>query len=192
MENKQQIWAKTVLVAYKYLGAMCGAIDKLVESTAKHSYYTSGVWQEKNSIQSVSKKLIRLSDKKIDYINLKVMVDKVLGKIPKKFATLLILRYINRVPPEDIAELNGVSVRSYYRYITKAINEFAVQMKNIGYNYCTMEVRYLTDSFITSIYDAVLACKREYDIDEKEAFLMPSPCEMFSFLEKSDLVKVVI
>lgn len=165
--NKQMIWAKTLLNAYKYLGTLCESIDKLINLTAKTSFYTGGRWIEENSILNISQKIIKLSDRKIDYINLKIIIEKALSKLQKKLAKLLILRYVNRINSETISKILKMSERTFYRKTVNAIEQFAHELYCLGYNSEKLEVLYLSDLFISSIYE-----KQEKElrlVSEKEA-----------------------
>jgi len=153
MNNKQIIWARTLLNAHRYLGTLCNSIDKLVDITAKTSFYTGGIWSEENSIYNISQKIIKLSDRKVNYINLKVITEKVLEKMPKKLAKILILKFINRVDIPTIINLLNMSERTYYRRTNDAIKEFAKVLCEFGYNSEKLEIKYLDDKFIASVFE---------------------------------------
>lgn len=150
--NKQIIWAKTLLNAYKYLGTLCNSIDKLVNLTAKTSFYSGGVWNEANSVYNTSQKIIKLSDRKVDYINLKVIIERVISRMTKKQAKILTLRYIKRIDSKTISKILNMSERSYYRKTLDAIDNFATILEQLGYNSEKLEIKYLGDSFINSVY----------------------------------------
>lgn len=155
MKNNQLIWAKTILTAYKHLGTLSDAIDKLIESTAKNSFFSSGIWSKSNSISEVSKKIIHLTDKKVDYINLKVITEKIIGYLNKNHAKILILRYLKNLDIETISKVMNMTERSFFRKMEKAQSEFTNTMTKLGYTAEKMEVNYLKDMFIESIYSGL-------------------------------------
>ena len=192
MDNKQQVWAKTFLVAYKYLSTLCGAIDKLIDATASNSFYTCGSWSERNAIMTVSERIIKLSDKKVNYINLKVMVEKILGVMPKKYAKVLILKYIKGLEKNEISELMNMSLRSYYRRLKSAIECFALAMKSLGFCVEKLEIRYLDDAFISSVRESVVR-ETKFNGEENSSLEEEISIDRYvSMLNRGNLIKVVI
>ena len=157
MNNNQTIWAKTLLNAYKYLEALCGAIDKLVENTAKNSFFACGTWSEENSIMNISKKIIRLSDKKVDYINLKVITEKAIGMLDKRNAKVIILKYIKGLDIDTITSVLNMSRRSYFRRINDGLLEFMAILNSFGYGKEKLEINFLKDDFILSLYNSTIS-----------------------------------
>ena len=155
MIKNQIVWAKTLLAAYKYLGTMCNAIDRAVEKLAQNSFYSCGVWREENSITNISKKIISLSNKKVDYINLKVVVEKAVKLLSEKGAKILILKFIQGLDNKTIIQTLNMADRTYYRKLNSAAQEFASKMTAIGYGVEKLDLIYGSDRFIKSIYDTI-------------------------------------
>ena len=155
MKNKQVVWAKTILIAYDELEQLCGAIDKLVDTIAGGSFYSCGPWIASNEVYNVSKKIINLSEKKVKYINLKVIVEKCMKMLNKKDAKVVVLRYVKKMEPAEIAGVLKISLRSYFRIAKSALEQLADAMETFGYNFAKMENEYLSDLFISSIYRSV-------------------------------------
>ena len=145
INNEQIIWAKTILVAYKHLGTLCSAIDKVVENTATNSFYSSGFDTSNNSTEKVTQKIIALSKQKIDYINLKVYVEKLLKAMPKHVSKLLILKFIKGVSAEDICDIFNMSNRTYYRKLNKAVEDFAEYMIKFNLTKQKLELFFIDD-----------------------------------------------
>lgn len=192
MNNKQQIWAKTILVAYKYLNTMCGAIDRLVETTAKNSFYVGGIWHNESSVLNISEKILKLADRKIDYINLKVLVEKILKAMPEKLAKVLILKYIKQIKTDDIIDVCNMSIRSYYRRQSKAIESFAEHMKRLGFYSEKIEETFLNDMFIRSIYEEVLSRYSSMLSNCDETFDNDKITDYIKKFETNNLVKVIV
>ena len=82
MINNQKLWSKAILSSYNYLERLCNSIDKLVENMAVNSYFSTNLKYGANSVEDLSKKIINLSNRKIDYINLKVLTEQALKQMP--------------------------------------------------------------------------------------------------------------
>lgn len=164
--NEEQInWAKTTILSYKHLGTICGAIDKLVETVATRSFYSSTRLMEYNSIHNVSRKIIELTDKKIDYINLKVLIEKIITKLKPNRAKVLILKYVNGLSIEQMEKVLNISNRSCYRTLNLALEDFAVNMLKFGYTSEKMEILFSNDEFLSSIYKSITT-ERSYKCDD--------------------------
>lgn len=191
MENKLINWARTLLVSYKYLEQLCDTIDRVVKLTAQSSYFNFGSYFQLNDINNVSNKLYKLINKKIDYVNIKVIVDKALKNMPKRRAKYLILKYIQNLQTSEIAEVLNISSRTYFRYLSKCLDEFNEKLLGLGYTPEKLEMMYSGDSFIMSIYNSVSKDSR---------FLVGSKTSVSDFdfdgcmdmLIKRSLTKIVI
>lgn len=152
MNNKQKIWAKTVVLAYKYLGAICNAIDKMIEDVAAKSFYYSSCNFGINSVEKISNKIIALSNKKIDYINLKIVIEKSLRKINEDYGKFLILKYINNVENDKLFNLLGLSERGGFRRQETSLKYFYNALSSFGYNEDKLSAIFYRDELIWPIY----------------------------------------
>lgn len=165
MTTNQKVWGKTILSSYNYLEKLCDSLDYLIQKTAVNSYHTYGFKNGENSIMNISNKIINLSNRKIDYINLKVLTDKVLKIMQPKQAKLLILKYINKINADKLCELLNVNVRTVYRRLDSALQEFMEKLSIYGYTIEKLEVNYAQDSFIKSVLK--LIAKNKFLLEEK-------------------------
>ena len=131
MESTQ--WTKTLLVAYKHLDNVAGAIDKIILKTALNSFYFSRNTYQQNNVYAISNKLISLSERKITLINTKLLVEEVLKNIPIKDARLLIQRYIEKMKFKDMAKQNEMNIRTVFRRLTSAESAFQTGLMARGY-----------------------------------------------------------
>ena len=69
-------------------------------------------------------KIINLTQRKINLINVKVLIDEVLVEMKPKFSKLIITKYIDLVETKKAIELSKLNRRTYYRCLNKAIEEF--------------------------------------------------------------------
>ena len=128
------VWTKTILSVYRYLGRICGGIDKIVEKTAlasggynKQNFYT-------NDVLSVSERIIGLSERKVTLINLKLLTEDCLKKINPNDAKILIARYVDGEKRREMADRLGIDIRTAFRRIERAEISFAKTLRMKGYD----------------------------------------------------------
>lgn len=155
MNNNLIVWARTLLISYKYLEQLCNTIDRMVEKQATSSYYNFGNYVQNSDIINVSKKLYKLMNKKVDYINIKVIVDKAIKEMPKRKAKYLVLRYMQNMQIADIANLFNISLRTFFRKFNDVLTEFSEKLESLGYTAEKLDVMFVNDYFIESIYSSV-------------------------------------
>lgn len=153
MDNENVVWAKTLLIAYKYLGTLCRGFDKEINSLANNSMYIGGNWNDRQSVIYISNKILELTQKKMDFINIKVLVEKTLKNINTTYAKLLILKYIKELNANTVCNLLNMSERTFFRKLNNAVNEFSYALVKIGYSHKKLNTLYSDDLFIKSIYN---------------------------------------
>ncbi len=125
MQN--HIWAKTILTSYRFLERIAGAIDKIIEKKALSSSYMLGSDILTNNTLALTDKIIELSERKVKLINLKVLVEKSLKNMNKDCALLLIKKYFEKQPVENIMQQFSLPRRTYFRKISEAESAFEAQ-----------------------------------------------------------------
>ncbi len=167
---KENFWFKTILFVYKYLDNLAEAIDNLVERQALNSfYYFSGSSQD-NSVMAVSDRIINLIDRKKKLINIKVLVSKCLRKCDKEFAQILIEKYIDNDKSEDIALRHNLSMRTYFRRLIQAEEQFASKACELGFNESRLNILLANEKWIKEVYNSFLN-KNLNCINEKQSFV---------------------
>lgn len=150
---KDNCWTKTLLGTYRYLENIAGAIDKIVMKTALNSFHFCR--EECNNVYSISNKIIDLADRKVTIINLKIIIDEVLMEIPESDAKLLIERYFENVKCRVMAENFGVSMRTLFRKLTNAENNFTKKLIAKGYGENRLNELLKNEKWILNYYDQV-------------------------------------
>lgn len=169
MESTQ--WTKTLLVVYKYLDNVAGAIDKIILKTALNSFYFSRNTYQQNNVYNISNRLINLSERKVTLINAKLLVEEILKNIPIKDARLLIQRYFERMKFKDIAKQNDMNIRTVFRKLATAENSFRIGLISKGYfdeNLCEM---FANETWILNYYKQISGNNFEEIIDIPENLL---------------------
>lgn len=131
---KNNIWAKTILATYKYLDTFADSIDKLVEKQALNSFYYVSASKIDNSVMAVSNRIIDLMERKKKLINYKVAIGQALETIDSQLAEILVERYMDNDPSEDIAKRHNLAMRTYFRRLLRAEELFMTAMERKGYS----------------------------------------------------------
>ena len=108
---------KSFLSIYSLLPSLTKAIDKLIMTRALCSY-------PQEDVISHAEKIAKLSQYKINLINLKLLTDKTLVKMPEEASSLIICRFIDEMSLNDCIFLSGMSRRSYFRKFGSALTTF--------------------------------------------------------------------
>ena len=132
MELKK--WAKILLASYSVFETMAGVLDKYIETRALNSMKSTLLTAESNSATRVCHDLGIMMVRKIDIINLKVLIDNGLDSMLPKYARALILKYFDGLTSAEIAETMEISVRSVARYQELGIESLANYFRNLGYD----------------------------------------------------------
>ena len=151
MENNNQ-WAKACLVAYKFLPRFCKILDKRIQEIGYGSNCISSSMIGHLDIETIAEKIIALSAKKVDYINLKLITERALGKMNKKLSKILILKYIYHMKSVDICNLLKMNIRTYFRKVNDAVEEFASKLVQQGYKRTAFMDLIKDDKFISNVY----------------------------------------
>ena len=121
---EQIIWAKTILEVYRYIDKSIMLLDKAVEKLSVRPELTA---------TDVTNRLLNLIERKVNLINLKLIVEKVLASLNTKHLRVLSLRYIQCLKSEELAEHLNKSRRTVFRLLNDAMEEFVKNMLNFGF-----------------------------------------------------------
>ena len=161
MKNKG--WGRTVLSVYNYLGTVTNAIDKVVKARALNSFYYNSTSYGYNDIYSISEHIISLTERKINLINLKLVCEKILGKMKNEHARLLISAFIDKRRAVDTAKYLNISLRSYFRKMKIALETFNIELNKLGY----------TDSYLYKTFrDECWIMDVKEKFDEEDNFVL--------------------
>ena len=121
------------LSIYHMVPKIVESIDRIVFVRSTNSSYFCGV--EAGDTEAQAKKILALTDKKIGFINLKLLTEEALGEISTQNAKLLVSRYIDMMTPKKIMEIFDLKRRTYFRQINRAVAEFdAIILRKISTN----------------------------------------------------------
>lgn len=153
----QNLWSKTLLLSYRHLEPLCGAIDKIIKSTG----LLSGNMYE--NAYSTLQNIIDLSERKVTLINLKILIESTLSQIGDKKACILIERFIDGRKIRELKERCNISMRTVYRRIDSALSLFSTKLFVKGYNDKKIELMVKNEHWICDIYKDLLENDDEDD-----------------------------
>ena len=146
-----QHWSKSVLSIYRYLETLTRAIDGLVKKNSNLSFNYGH-----NTTYTLASKILKWTEKKRKMINLKVVTAEALVSMPSIYKRILVLYYVDGVKSSVIAELLGVSIRTYYRKKKAALDKFGLAMAKQGFDLDYLNKNYSSEKWLMSVYDACL------------------------------------
>lgn len=159
-------WSKTILSVYKYLEALSNSIDDLVlKKSINSAFYNNGRY---NTCYDCANKIMQLTERKINLINIKVLVDDTLKLMSVGQRQLLALCYMDNAKSEEIAEMMNVSIRTFFRKKNEALNSFAKNLLLKGFTREKLEEMFCGEGWLNSLYfrNKDLEDSKEYRIDQ--------------------------
>jgi len=177
-------WTKTILLSYRHLPKIVKSIDKIFNTRAINAGVMSGASITYNNVYNVTENLIILTERKVNLINLKLLCDKIIMSLDKNLAKVLILRYMDNLSYDKIAQVLKMSSRTVYRKVKQALEEGANILKNCGYNEYKLENKFKNEKWLYEI---------EQDITKKDGMVIDdlyinSICKRYNNLATSQIV----
>lgn len=160
---------------------MTNTIDKIVLNIGKTSNNVSVISYTSTFHQA--NKILELVDRKRKMINLKVATEEVLSKMDSSEKRILTLCYFDGVTSEMIAQLLGVSLRTFFRKKEYALKIFSGIMQELGYDEEFFQSEYSTEKWFTAIYDDCISKVVETS-DSLDKFLVK---RVFNEVSKIDI-----
>lgn len=144
-------WSKTILSVYKYLEALSNSIDNLVvKKSINSAFYNNGRY---NTCYDCANKIIQLTERKINLINVKILVDDTLKLMSANQRQLLALCYMDNAKSEEIAEMMHVSIRTFFRKKNDALNSFSKNLLMQGFTREKLEDMFCGEDWLNNLYN---------------------------------------
>lgn len=153
MENYNNNLGKTIIGVYRYLPRVATAFDRIVKTRAYNSNAISSNCIAFNDITNVANTIINLSQRKITLINLKIITEKALKNIKPQYSKLLILRYVDGKKANEIANILGICLRTFFRQINLAVESFSKALSRLGYGEEKLLEMLEEEKWILSVYE---------------------------------------
>lgn len=178
-----KIWSKTILNIYRYLERVSNAIDKIVMSRATNSFYTSSSNMAFNGVWNVSQDIINLTNRKVNLINLKLIIEKALSCIDENLAKVLIMNFVEKRTCYECAEILNVSIRTYFRKLNKALTSFSMALSRNKYDETYFDNMLESENWILEIKNKITKNQDIFEMNNK--FAKKICCD----LKKNKIVK---
>ena len=134
------VWSRTLLNSLKFVESVCRRIDRQVESgAAVIPGLSRGLFAENDSTFRQAQRLIELSEKKRRTLNIAVLCNDVLREMTDTSRKILHFRYRLKKDNECVAKLMNTSLRTYFRNLKKAIDEFTRIRDRMGFCDLTLD-----------------------------------------------------
>lgn len=158
--------AETMLRAYASLESMAEQIDRLVYRRAvlTHSLKSDCVCL---GAERQVEEIIKLMNKKNALINLKITTDEILSALGDESREILVARYVTKEDRDAVTGRLGLSVRTYFRRLEKAMKTFACECCARGCDEKWFAENYFDQSWLKNLYRAVF--DKKFDGAKKAA-----------------------
>lgn len=161
---KLKVWSKTLLSIYNCLFGLSKEIDKIILSYGLKSGFYNGI---SNTFRDVEK-MIELTDRKVTFINLKVLIEKTLCSLDDLSCKILILKYCDRMSNETIIEALNLKKRTYFRKINNAISGFSSELLMKGFCEDKIIMLLKEETWIIDIFNDLYKKEKENKVNECE------------------------
>ena len=141
-------WTKTMFTVYRHLPRVVRAIDKIFTARALNANQVSGKNLAYNDIYNVAENLINLTERKVNLLNLKVLVEIVIKSLDRESAKYLILRYVDGFSFEQIASLKNVSERTAYRKLNRAVEQAGYILQREGFDEEKLNTKFSNEKWL--------------------------------------------
>ncbi len=142
---KINFYTKSFLSVYKHLKPLTLYIDKVIDGKVSNSFYDRG------DLQKTAGTIIDLSQKKLLFVNLKIILNKIFLNINKDSAKMLILKYVDCLPGDKLKEIFALQERTMYRRLKIAVEEFDAELAKAYKEYPKVLIEAINDSWINSL-----------------------------------------
>jgi hypothetical protein len=159
-------WSKTILSVYKYLEALSNSIDNLVlKKSINSAFYNNGRY---NTCFDCANKIMQLTERKINLINIKVLVDDTLKLMSTSQRQLIAMCYMDNAKSEEIADMMHISIRTFFRKKNDALNSFAKNLLLQGFTKEKLEMMFCGEGWLNNLYlrNQYLEDSKEFKIDQ--------------------------
>lgn len=157
-EQKMKFWIKTLLSTYNNIPEIIKAVDKIIEIQASSLTFISDIYYTEKSTYSQVEKVIDLSERKNNLLNIYLITKNLFSSISEEERTFMERRFVFNWTAEELATEYEVSTRTIFRKIEKIIDKIyaATKRKNWSLKFITMQIKneqWLTDKFNKIVKD---------------------------------------
>ncbi len=151
-------WSNTALVAYSLLPKIVRELDKGVINRVNSSFQSRHLKIGISTKQLIDE-ILELNEEKRKIVNMRYIVDKALRKISHDSKAVLTARMIEKQTFQSIAEQTNASLRTVFRRVANAENEFHRCLTDEGFTDEWFENEYGKDKYIAPIHRRIMEDK---------------------------------
>lgn len=147
--------SNTALVAYALLPKIVKELDFGIQSRVKSSYQSKHLKMGVSNEQLIGE-IIELTDEKRKIVNLRYIVGKALKQMKDKSREILIDRMIYKKTFSDISKERKIAMRTTFRRLENAENEFAKTLSSLGFGERKLQEEFANDKYVKTIHDRIV------------------------------------
>lgn len=125
LTNKQKIrfWIKTLFSSYSIIPEIIKTVDKIIELQASSVSFVNDIYNTEKSAYSQLEKVIDLSERKNNLINIYLMVKELYKMLDDQSVELVEKKFLYNYSTEDLARETGLSARTIYRKFDRIMDD---------------------------------------------------------------------
>lgn len=128
-------WVRALVALYRHLPVLVTSLDNQMLSTAMSTVSARLCHIAQNDIRVISDKMIDLSQRKITFLNLKIITDSLLLTLPPMWAKTVVLSEFDGLSILEISKILQISERTVSRCKNYAMEKMAEKLEeNAGYS----------------------------------------------------------
>lgn len=147
-------WSNTALVAYSLLPKIAKELNSGVESRVSSSFQSRHLKIGVSTEQLISE-ILDLTEEKRKIVNLRFIVKKALDKMVDADREILVERIVQKKTFQEIADSHKIALRTAFRRIANAEEDFANNLRRCGYTEDWLEKEYGNDKYIAPIHERI-------------------------------------
>lgn len=147
-------WSNTALVAYSLLPKIAKELNSDVESRVRSSFQSRHLKIGVSTEQLISE-ILDLTEEKRKIVNLRFIVKKALDKMVDADREILVERIVQKKTFQEIADSHKIALRTAFRRIANAEEDFANNLRRCGYTEDWLEKEYGNDKYIAPIHERI-------------------------------------
>ena len=154
---------ETIVKIYRLLRKKCEAIDKFINN---HAFYFGPTTAEYGSLD-VCNNIIELMTRKNQLINLKIIVDNAIKKLPEKDKKILFIKMNYNISMNEVCGVLELKQRTAFRRIEHAFLNLADALNNS--KYCDKLIKIMkNEEWIADIKEEVKERRMAFKCKEAE------------------------
>lgn len=147
-------WSNTALVAYVLLPKIVKELDFGIANRVKSSYQSKHLKIGVSNEQLIGE-IIEMTEEKRRIVNLRYAVCNALKNMKEKSRDILIDRMINKKTFGEISESRKIAMRTTFRRLEIAEDEFAKALSALGYGERKLQEEFSNDKYVGSVYKRI-------------------------------------